>query len=735
MQAAPSWCDEKTSENDAENTEYLNNSLKNLNSMLSNVKNALKGSLHKAKNEVTIEDVKGKILTFPKNLDESVTVERQSLNHLENDFESFLDDLSENVVEAKDQKNSVFRNVTGFSNVVAASLTLAIKLKNLKVVQLMLKLVLLLADKRQLEQRKNFFKFWESRLLKFCVAGDVQAAGDGQAEGDVPCWSRGAAQNQTASHDNNAELLGPGLHFLFREISKILPNILPSNSGFSLQAIEFLQSKALFVSYHDTVFDERFGLIKKALIKKALPSDSQPLFVTSTKTTIPVDSTICSVSNSMLMRTTFDGIWLPLPIKVDTQLLGSQSINGCSDSSENKPMEILQICVLGLKICMAFIALTVYPLVLIYLKCMYGFKLNPAMKSKSCPGFKEIYFGPWNSYIKSFYGNQTVAGHVLCLSGVGSLNSLKTLMKAPVEVFETPAVRAVVKGMWSKFKLGFLFRLALFVLQLLLFSMFVLWCIAQDVEYTTISSNQDEMVLASFVGGCVAAVIAIYFLLREVAQFCACIADDGMRDYIRFSNCVQVFSHTLEVATLSMFLSGSDQVQTRLVATYAVFSLWINLLFFAKAFRRISFLLEIINTIIVDMIPFLIVMAILLLAVLFGLIVLVGGDHWQEIEDDSLRSSLSMLDFVIRMAEGRQDLGGSGLEAMAKSVDQNPYIACTIYLLSYFLIFVISIVALNALIALMGNSFEKVMAKRQSQRSQVYFILFLKSAKLGVHCS
>jgi hypothetical protein len=199
------------------------------------------------------------------------------------------------------------------------------------------------------------------------------------------------------------------------------------------------------------------------------------------------------------------------------------------------------------------------------------------------------------------------------------------LLTAPIDVFEAPAVRAEVEGMWSRFVVGFYVRFALFVVQLLLYSAFASWCIASDLSYSRIGTSQDEIIKASFTGGCVAAGIGADFLIREILQCCACIADEELKTYIEFWNVVQVCSHCLELASFAMFVLKSDPVKTRLIATYAIFSLWINVLYFTKAIRQISFLLEILTAIIPDMIPFVFIMAILILADIFALLFLIGN--------------------------------------------------------------------------------------------------------------
>ena len=72
----------------------------------------------------------------------------------------------------------------------------------------------------------------------------------------------------------------------FDALSEILPRILPTSSGFSKQAINFLDSKRLCIEWGRFGFDhlEKYGLH----IFEARQSD----------TILPADSVICGVSES-----------------------------------------------------------------------------------------------------------------------------------------------------------------------------------------------------------------------------------------------------------------------------------------------------------------------------------------------------------------------------------------------------------------------------------------------------
>jgi hypothetical protein len=116
-------------------------------------------------------------------------------------------------------------------------------------------------------------------------------------------------------------------------------------------------------------------------------------------------------------------------------------------------------------------------------------------------------------------------------------------------------------------------------------------------------------------------------------------------------------------------------------------------------------------------------MMILVLAVTFGLLVLVGDAIDPEKDQRLFDSFGAPFHLVLRMAEGRVDFDGSGLDVYASDIwnstatgRQTSAAAFLTYFYFYFLFLFITVVALNALIALMGSSYEKVMEKKISQR-------------------
>jgi hypothetical protein len=98
--------------------------------------------------------------------------------------------------------------------------------------------------------------------------------------------------------------------------------------------------------------------------------------------------------------------------------------------------------------------------------------------------------------------------------------------------------------------------------------------------------------------------------------------EGGLSHYLEIWNGVQFCSHFLELSSIIAFERNVDPVMVRLITTYATLLLWINLLYFSKAHRSTSFLVECLVTILRDMRPFFAVLIVLILATSVSLIVL-----------------------------------------------------------------------------------------------------------------
>ena len=203
----------------------------------------------------------------------------KSLADFTNDFDQRLEGLDPELIS----------HDLGLSNLMCASLHLAIKDENPRLFGLILKLVLLLIDSRYYtEANQNKKGTFDSRSLKFSDDARCFSESLAQVSHEVTSSITGNLQSILVKSPQQAHAcfntcLGPELNFMLYHISKLLPEILPESSCLSKQAIEFLQSKILFVQNDGFEFKQsRFAVYADTAIT----------------TTIPADSLICTVSES-----------------------------------------------------------------------------------------------------------------------------------------------------------------------------------------------------------------------------------------------------------------------------------------------------------------------------------------------------------------------------------------------------------------------------------------------------
>lgn len=208
-------------------------------------------------------------------------LEADTFKEIKKEIDTGIENIKK-CLEVSEPLERVIIDIVGLGSVVNASLRLAVKARNPKLVGLLLKKVLLLADDRQIEKDTK-----ESLLLKCGKVALNQSGSD--------------KQSQTQPDGSKNGPGGPGIQSVLSYISSMLPDILPTKSGFSQQTIEFLRSKSLFVSH-----DDRQGFNHK-LSERLLKFD----VVTMDTTTFSADSVVCAVSESEKMEASFDHVWLP----------------------------------------------------------------------------------------------------------------------------------------------------------------------------------------------------------------------------------------------------------------------------------------------------------------------------------------------------------------------------------------------------------------------------------------
>ena len=234
-----------------------------------------------------------------------------------------------------------------FGNLINASIRLAVKDRNPKLLGLLLKLVLLLAYDTKIDKSAK-----ECRLLQ---CGIDAFGNENKSQSEDSIEGRGPG--------------GPGIQSVLSYISSLLPNMLPTKSGFSQQAIEFLRSKNLFVPYDSEKGDFELTHIDR----NSLKLDKQFLLTKDT-TTISADSVVCAVSNSEKMANSFDHVWVPLSAVrlIYLPLVAIWNYSEGRTCAWLYCIPVILAAILGFAF--ALLGLALYPLLLIYFYFMHGFK-------------------------------------------------------------------------------------------------------------------------------------------------------------------------------------------------------------------------------------------------------------------------------------------------------------------------------------------------------------------------
>jgi hypothetical protein len=248
--------------------------------------------------------------------------------------------------------------------------------KNPKLLGNILSIVLLIVDQRQLFVIVSSEEVTEvsSFLLYGCVNALVHPGEQ------LRVWpTEGSFENDPKA------TLSEDLKLLFHELSDILPGILPTSSGFSRQAINFLNSKRLCIPWGCFGFDHLV--------------DYNFFFKTATQSTtiLPADSVLCAVSESEDVGHIFNQVWVPFG---PDRLLGytGHFLDSAVKKLEESIGERWKDRVMWASLAMVFTvlvvpcalaALALYPSVLIYVYLVHGFGAYTGTQEKLNSGQKE----------------------------------------------------------------------------------------------------------------------------------------------------------------------------------------------------------------------------------------------------------------------------------------------------------------------------------------------------------
>mmetsp|Transcript_26717 Transcript_26717/g.34437 ORF Transcript_26717/g.34437 Transcript_26717/m.34437 type:complete len:1635 (+) Transcript_26717:240-5144(+) len=251
---------------------------------------------------------------------------------------------------------------------------------------------------------------------------------------------------------------------------------------------------------------------------------------------------------------------------------------------------------------------------------------------------------------------------------------LQAVMKSPKQetLFHVPMIRLIYEYKWDKLKATFQIRFSIYCIYLLLLSIYMLKMQFGDQDYNSLT----EWVI----------IFNSYFALSEFAQICL-----GFKAYMKCVwNYVDLASTVL---TFVFFLNlheylNQDSVALRTMGAVLSLLAWIKLLHFMLASRYLAALVQSILVICKDIISFLIILAVFFMG--FGIAFNVLEVFERRTFDYTLLYNFLMI------------LGDFALEDFEEAVQGQ--LAVVLFVMFQIIVF---IVLLNALIAIMGDSFEK----------------------------
>ena len=329
-----------------------------------------------------------------------------------------------------------------------------------------------------------------------------------------------------------------------------------------------------------------------------------------------------------------------------------------------------------------------------------------------CSAKEILYFESYDSKQGTDDGSEWLT-HSVLLPGLLDFNCMKNFVNGPLDLFDNPNMRAGITALWNKVSHRFYLNTIIYAILVSVFSVFTSYSIARGASMSTTFSKDgfnvssefadippQRVQLVSFVCGCLSFVLYLYFLGLELIQFWR-----GYNYFSDFWNIVQLSGFGLGVISFVLFVCEVESIYLRVVASMSVLLLWVNSLFFLKPFKQWGFFVELLEAIIESIISFLAVCFLLLVGITCFFHVLMGPDKTIGPFDGFQTALLCALKMAML-----NSFDDSILDSENKSVTTLAYIVWA------WVVFVFLICIMNALIALMNSTYEKVTEKRVQLR-------------------
>lgn len=291
------------------------------------------------------------------------------------------------------------------------------------------------------------------------------------------------------------------------------------------------------------------------------------------------------------------------------------------------------------------------------------------------------------------------------------------------DLFDSPVIAAIIAHKWeSSCRIAFMTQFCAYVAYLVAFTFLA---VADHLEQL---SSCDPGTRSCFIKWCVWYLCCAFQLIHLKFEFhsvqvrrkdaSSCWA--GIKRYFDFWNVLDTVALVLTTAALATMLSNSgwSNVALRIIHASAMFFCWLKLLFFLRGWGRTAPLIKMLGNIVVDMYSFVIVLLIILMCFSLVFFLLLRDEN---AAGDEHRFDTAFHSFITSYAMVFGNFNAVWfLEAHTAGMVTGMF---TLFM------FVISVVMLNALIAIMSESYmlskEHVVANGRMMRAQL--ILELES--------
>jgi hypothetical protein len=272
--------------------------------------------------------------------------------------------------------------------------------------------------------------------------------------------------------------------------------------------------------------------------------------------------------------------------------------------------------------------------------------------------------------------------------------------------FEISTVIHIINFMWKRF-LPRLFVILFFpfIVFFVVFIIFATYMI--DEENKEGIDNWASWDSAVFSVGMFLAVFQLFFVGIEIVQFV-----QNWREYLQsFWNLFDLLSIIFNYAVIAMALSNADFDSLNAVAVIAIFFMWARLFYLLRVFDSTSYLVNMIFSILRDMLMFMV--AFILSAIAFGncLYILGRSSEGENFTGDDIWKS-----FIYSYNFALGNLGG--VETFGDTKDE-----WLVWLVFVMMTLFTNIILLNLVIAIITETFEKVQETQDTTKLRDFALI------------